>query len=86
MDSTLRWQGFVERVQSFLGQPTGEGVAYRVDTRLRPEGTKGPLAIPLAGLQRYFDERAEPWERLAWTRAQVLVGSPRLVQVDHEGD
>src|SRR5439155_5429629 len=78
LDSALRWQGFVERLQSFLGQPTSEGVAYRIDTRLRPEGTKGPLAIPLAGLQRYFRDRAEPWERLAWTRSQVLVGSPNL--------
>ena len=68
----------MERLQSFLGQPTSEGVAYRIDTRLRPEGTKGPLAIPLAGLQRYFRDRAEPWERLAWTRSQVLVGSPNL--------
>ena len=78
LDSALRWQGFVERLQSFLGQATGEGMAYRIDTRLRPEGTKGPLAIPLAGLRRYFQDRAESWERLAWTRSQVLVGSPSL--------
>lgn len=77
-DVLLRWQGFVEQLQRFLSQPTGEGVAYRIDTRLRPEGTKGPLAIPLAGLVRYFEERAEPWERLAWTRAQIVAGSPGL--------
>ena len=77
-DSTLRWQTFVGETQTFLGDPTSEGVAYRIDTRLRPEGTKGPLAIPFAALVEYFGERAEPWERLAWTRAQILVGSPAL--------
>ncbi len=77
-DSNARWQTFVERTQSFLGDPTGEGVAYRIDTRLRPEGSKGALAIPFHAFRRYLDERAEPWERLAWTRAQVLVGSSDL--------
>lgn len=77
-DSTARWQTFVEHTQSFLGDPTGEGIAYRIDTRLRPEGSKGALAIPFQAFGRYLNERAEPWERLAWTRAQVLVGSRDL--------
>jgi glutamate-ammonia-ligase adenylyltransferase len=77
-DADARWQSFVERTQNFLATPTAEGVAYRIDTRLRPEGTKGPLAVPVDALARYFEERAESWERLAWTRAQVLVGSREL--------
>jgi glutamate-ammonia-ligase adenylyltransferase len=77
-DSSLRWERFVERLQAFLGEATNEGTAYHIDTRLRPEGSKGPLAMPVAGLLRYFGDRAEPWERLAWTRAQILVGSPGL--------
>ena len=77
-DADAHWQTFVERAQKFLAAPTAEGVAYRIDTRLRPEGTKGPLAAPFDALARYFAERAEPWERLAWTRAQVLVGSRDL--------
>jgi glutamate-ammonia-ligase adenylyltransferase len=77
-DVALRWQQFVERLQRFLGETSGEETAYRIDTRLRPEGTKGALAIPVSGLERYFETRAEPWERLAWTRAQVVAGSPLL--------
>lgn len=77
-DIGLQWQTFVESTQEFLTQPTAEGVAYRIDTRLRPEGTKGPLAIPMAAFRRYLNERAELWERMAWTRARVVVGSPTL--------
>jgi len=77
-DSELTWQNFVEATQAFLAKPTGEGVAYKIDTRLRPEGTKGPLAIPLSAFLRYLSERAEPWERLAYTRARVLAGSSGL--------
>lgn len=76
----VRFVSFVEEVQAFLEHPTSEGVAYRVDTRLRPEGTKGALAMPLAGLRRYLESRAEPWERLAWTRCRVVVGTRRITQ------
>lgn len=70
-----RYQAFVERTLAALEQPTAEGIAYRIDTRLRPEGTKGSLAMPAGSLRRYFETRADPWERLAWTRARLLAGS-----------
>ena len=76
----VRHQSFVEAMQAFLEEPASEGVAYRIDTRLRPEGTKGALAMPLASFRRYLDTRAEAWERLAWTRCRVLVGSRRLIE------
>lgn len=76
----VRHQSFVEQMQAFLQEPTSEGVAYRVDTRLRPEGTKGALAIPLASFRAYLDTRAEVWERLAWTRSRVVVGSRRMIE------
>jgi glutamate-ammonia-ligase adenylyltransferase len=76
--SDLRWQSFVEIMRDFLSRATEEGIVYRIDTRLRPEGTKGPLAIPLAAFRRYLETRAEPWERMAWTRARVVAGSTDL--------
>ena len=56
---------------------------FRSDTRLRPEGTKGALAMPLATFRRYLDQRAEPWERLAWTRYRILVSTSRIAQELH---
>ncbi|MBI4455981.1 MAG: hypothetical protein HY644_08800 [Acidobacteria bacterium] len=74
-EAFTRHQAFVQEVQNFLGQPTPHGVAYKIDTRLRPEGTKGPLAMPVMTFQNYLRTRAEKWERLAWTRARFIAGS-----------
>jgi glutamate-ammonia-ligase adenylyltransferase len=71
-------QRFVEALELRLERPTQEGVAYRIDTRLRPEGRKGALAIPLTQFRRYLETRAEIWERLAWTRARFVAGSRSL--------
>jgi len=75
-----RYQASVERMQAFLEEPTSDGIVYRIDTRLRPEGSKGALAMPLTMFERYLDTRAEIWERLAWTRCRPLVGSPRAIE------
>jgi [glutamine synthetase] adenylyltransferase / [glutamine synthetase]-adenylyl-L-tyrosine phosphorylase len=74
----LKFQRFVEEMHRCLEEPTGEGVAYHIDTRLRPEGKKGALAIPVHLFRDYLASRAEIWERLAWTRCRILTGSERL--------
>jgi glutamate-ammonia-ligase adenylyltransferase len=58
--------------------PGVEGPLYNVDMRLRPSGNKGPVAVSLAGFQRYHDENAWTWERMALTRARVVAGPARL--------
>ncbi len=73
-----RYQGFVHRVHDLLERPTAEGIVYRLDTRLRPEGRKGALACPLVAFERYLQSRAEIWERLAWTRCRFLAGDAQL--------
>jgi glutamate-ammonia-ligase adenylyltransferase len=78
-----RHQAFVEALQTFHEQPTSDGIVYQIDTRLRPEGRKGALAMPLSKLRQYLDTRAEIWERLAWTRCRPLVGSPRTIEEIH---
>ena len=77
-ETFARYQSFVRAVQEFLEEPTREGVAYRIDTRLRPEGRKGALAMPRRAFERYLQTRAEIWERLAWTRYRFLAGLPEM--------
>jgi glutamate-ammonia-ligase adenylyltransferase len=57
-----------------LDQRTEDGFAYRVDTRLRPFGTSGPLAVSLAALEAYLVEHGRDWERYAYVKARLLTG------------
>jgi glutamate-ammonia-ligase adenylyltransferase len=75
-----QYQAFVTAMTAFLDRPTSEGIVYHVDTRLRPEGRKGALAIPVSMFQRYLETRAESWERLAWTRCRPLAAPPELAE------
>jgi len=52
---------------------TAAGGLYEVDMRLRPTGNKGPVAVSLASFMRYHAEESWTWERLALTRARVIV-------------
>ncbi len=58
-----------------LSEPTQEGYVFRVDLRLRPEGTVGRLARSLAEYERYYQTRGRPWERLALLKAWPVAGS-----------
>jgi [glutamine synthetase] adenylyltransferase / [glutamine synthetase]-adenylyl-L-tyrosine phosphorylase len=57
-----------------LDQRTEDGFAYRVDTRLRPFGTSGPLAVSLAAFEAYLVEHGRDWERYAYVKARLLTG------------
>jgi len=45
-----------------LSTYTPEGLCYRVDLRLRPEGKLGEVCISLEGAERYYSSRARDWE------------------------
>lgn len=63
-----------QRIISALTLVTREGFVYKIDTRLRPSGNQGPLVTSLAAFERYHQESAQPWERQAMTKAQVVCG------------
>ncbi|MFM2152631.1 MAG: hypothetical protein RL199_1066 [Pseudomonadota bacterium] len=72
-----------QRMLSLVTLPTAEGVLYRVDTRLRPSGSAGPLVVSLDAFGRYHrgevrGRNAELWERQALTRARVVAGEATL--------
>ena len=73
-----RHQKFVRAIYDLLSKRTAAGSAYEIDTRLRPEGKMGALAIPFPAFQRYLRERAETWERMAWTRCRHVGGDATL--------
>lgn len=65
-----------QRVTAGLSVPTAEGALYEVDTRLRPQGAQGPLAVSFDSFARYQREEAWTWEHMALARARPLTGSP----------
>jgi len=54
---------------------TQEGYVFRVDLRLRPEGTVGRLARSVAGYADYYRAHGQGWERLACLKAWPVAGS-----------
>jgi glutamate-ammonia-ligase adenylyltransferase len=76
---------FTQRLASALSAPTGEGTLYEVDLKLRPSGTKGPVAVSFAAFEDYYEREAETWELLALTRARVVWASSPDFKVRAEG-
>lgn len=65
-------------VARMVGEPSGEGAAYRVDLRLRPHGRDGALSSSLAEAVRYYRETAQAWERQALIRSRSAAGDAEL--------
>lgn len=53
-------------------QMTEMGAFPKVDTRLRPEGGAGALVRTAESLLHYYQHHAEPWERLASVRTDLV--------------
>ena len=81
---TLYFNRLAQRVTAALSVPTAEGALYEVDTRLRPQGAQGPLAVSLSSFARYQREDAWTWEHMALTRARPLYG-PEAGRVELAG-
>ncbi len=63
-----------------LSSYTSAGVTYRVDLRLRPEGSLGEVCISLAGALEYYSRRARDWELQMLIKARVAAGDQSLGQ------
>ena len=57
-----------------MAQFTEDGFVFRVDTRLRPYGDSGPLAVSFDMLEEYFYTQGREWERYAWVKARLVTG------------
>lgn len=69
-----------QQLIALLSQPTQDGIVYRVDTRLRPEGRQGSLVRTLAAAETYFEAFGAEWERQALLKARVVAGDTALGQ------
>ena len=66
------------RYTDLLSTYTSDGVCYRVDLRLRPEGSLGEVCISLDGAKDYYSRRARDWELQMLIKARVSAGDRAL--------
>ena len=76
LDAVAYYTRLTQRLIAALTVPTRRGKLFDVDMRLRPSGTKGPVASQFSGFVAYHAHEAELWEHMALTRARVLAGRP----------
>ena len=62
------------QLTALLSTYTPEGLCYRVDLRLRPDGSLGEVCISLDGARQYYDGRARDWELQMLIKARVAAG------------
>jgi [glutamine synthetase] adenylyltransferase / [glutamine synthetase]-adenylyl-L-tyrosine phosphorylase len=69
-----------QKLISHLTLPLREGILYRIDTRLRPSGSAGPLVVSFDALASYHAREARLWERQALLRLRPVAGDEALFE------
>ncbi len=62
------------QLTELLSTYTAEGMCYRVDLRLRPDGRLGEVCISLDGARQYYATRARDWELQMLIKARAAAG------------
>lgn len=79
IDALARW------VTAAMDTTTEDGYVFRVDLRLRPEGSLGALVLPVSGMLTYYLQWGRTWERSAMLKARAVAGNLALGKKFLEG-
>ncbi len=74
-------QFFNKLAEAFIAEVsrvTPEGMLFRIDLRLRPEGDAGPLCRSLESYENYYTEWGQTWERMMLIKARGVAGDEGL--------
>lgn len=71
-ESESKLPKFAELLRACLADRMGRGELYRVDLRLRPFGSQGPMITKMSALESYYQRFSEPWEHLAMIRSEFV--------------
>tara|TARA_Y100001935_G_scaffold250375_1_gene250395 strand:+ start:140 stop:2950 length:2811 start_codon:yes stop_codon:yes gene_type:complete len=69
-----------QKLGKVLSLKTPDGFVFRVDLRLRPFGSSGPLVISFNSMEKYLRDQARAWERYAMVKARAITGSSQEKQ------
>ncbi len=79
LDNAVFFTRLSQRLIHLLSTATPAGVAYEVDTRLRPSGVSGLLVSGLAAFADYQRRSAWTWEHQALVRARGIAGDAAVI-------
>ena len=65
-------------VLSVMTTPTADGIVFRTDPDLRPEGRAGALVRSVDGYRAWYERWARPWEFQALIKARPVAGDSDL--------
>src|SRR5919204_1069464 len=74
-EGVARLETPARRLIRLLDDVSEDGFVFRVDMRLRPYGSAGPLVSSYDALESYFVTQGREWERYAWIKARALTGN-----------
>lgn len=66
------------RLLATMATPTRDGIVWRTDADLRPEGRSGKLVRSVAGYVSYWERWADTWEFQALIKARPCAGSKEV--------
>ncbi len=69
-----------QQATELLSRHTREGPVFRIDLRLRPQGTEGEPAVPLPHAMYYYSQVAHDWELQAMIKARHSAGDVALAR------
>jgi glutamate-ammonia-ligase adenylyltransferase len=76
--ASVYYNRLAQRLLNAFGAMTHDGRLYEVDTRLRPSGKQGLLAVSTQALSHYFSDLAWTFEFMALTKARAVAGEESL--------
>lgn len=76
--SNVYYTRLAQHIVTAITALTPEGRLFDVDTRLRPSGSQGPLAVTVSTFNDYYCSSAWTWEFLALTRARIIQAPAKL--------
>lgn len=74
IDNHTYFSRIAEHVTKYIGERTKDGIVFRVDLRLRPDGDRGALAMPVRAYDTYYETYGQSWERMMLLKALPVAG------------
>ncbi|PLX67014.1 MAG: bifunctional [glutamate--ammonia ligase]-adenylyl-L-tyrosine phosphorylase/[glutamate--ammonia-ligase] adenylyltransferase [Denitrovibrio sp.] len=63
-----------EKITKYIGERTKDGIVFRVDLRLRPDGDRGALCLSVNSYELYYESHGQSWERMMLLKARTVAG------------